>query len=77
VVEKIHSFFLAGETESVFEITNWSTQNVIHHGFGNASWGLWTEWHGASDISHDLQEIICSGIFSQMVFLHDKGIRKV
>ncbi len=31
VVEKIHLFFLAGETESVFEITNWSTQNVVHH----------------------------------------------
>ncbi len=37
VVEKIHLFFLAGETESVFEITNWSTRNVIHHGFGDAS----------------------------------------
>ena len=29
--------FLAGETESVFEITYWDTRNVIHHGFGNAS----------------------------------------
>ena len=27
--------FLAGETESVFEITNWNTRNVIHHGFGD------------------------------------------
>ncbi len=25
--------FLAGETESVFEITDWSTRNVDHHGF--------------------------------------------
>ncbi len=29
--------FLAGETESVFEITNWSTRNVIHCGFGDVS----------------------------------------
>jgi hypothetical protein len=27
--------FLAGETEHVFEITNWNTRNVIHHGFGD------------------------------------------
>ncbi len=26
VVEKIHLFFLAGETESVFAITNWDTR---------------------------------------------------
>ena len=26
VVEKIHLFFLAGETESVFAITDWDTQ---------------------------------------------------
>jgi len=31
--------FLAGETERVFEITNWNTRNVIHHGFGDASCG--------------------------------------
>ncbi len=29
--------FLAGETESVFEITNWNTQNVIHYGYRDAS----------------------------------------
>ncbi len=29
--------FLAGETESVFEITNWNTQNVIHHVLGMLS----------------------------------------
>jgi hypothetical protein len=32
--------FLAGETESVFEITNWNTRNVTHHGFGEASYML-------------------------------------
>jgi hypothetical protein len=37
VVEKIHLFFHAGETESVFVITNWSTRIVIHHGFGDTS----------------------------------------
>ena len=29
VVEKIHLFFLAGETESVFEITNWDTRTAF------------------------------------------------
>jgi len=28
--------FLAGETERVFEITNWNTRNVMHHDFGDA-----------------------------------------
>jgi len=29
--------FLAGETESVFETTNWNSRNVIHQGFGDVS----------------------------------------
>ncbi len=33
----IERSFLAGETESVFEITNWSTRNTCHHDIKNAS----------------------------------------
>jgi hypothetical protein len=32
----IERSFLAGETESVFEITNWNFRIIIHHGFGDA-----------------------------------------
>jgi hypothetical protein len=28
--------FPAGETERIFEITNWNFRYVIHHGFGDA-----------------------------------------
>jgi hypothetical protein len=33
----IERSFLAGETERVFEITNWKSRDDINHGFGDDS----------------------------------------